>query len=256
MLLDERSREQHAHTLQSLSRKVPPVAGHHTFGSRTLGILGRTGCGKTTIVRLLARLYDPQAGRITVDGVDLREFRLQEVRARIAVVTQEVQFFGATIRDNLALFDRAVDDRQIEAALERLHLLPWLAAQPDGLDTVLASAQLALSAGEAQRLALARVLLRDPDIVILDEAAARLDPASEHEVEEALAALLVGRTGVVIAHRPRSVEKVDDILILERGRMVEYGPRRQLLADSDSRLHGLLALSTAAGVAPGAGAPD
>lgn len=234
--------------LRDLSLTVAP--------GRTLGILGRTGSGKTTIMRLLARLYDPQAGRITVDGVDLREFRLREVRARVAVVTQEVQFFGATVRDNLALFDAAVDDRRIEAALDRLHLLPWLAALPDGLDTVLASAQLALSAGEAQRLALARVLLRDPDVVILDEAAARLDPVSEHDVEEALAELLVGRTGVVIAHRPGSVEKVDDILILERGRMVEHGPRRRLLADPGSRLHGLLALGAAAGVSPGPGAPS
>ena len=232
--------------LRDLSLTIAP--------GRTLGILGRTGSGKTTIMRLLARLYDPQAGRITVDGVDLREFRLREVRARIAVVTQEVQFFGATVRDNLALFDAAVDDRRIEAALDRLHLLPWLAALPDGLDTVLASAQLALSAGEAQRLALARVLLRDPDVVILDEAAARLDPVSEHDVEEALAELLVGRTGVVIAHRPGSVEKVDDILILERGRMVEYGPRQRLLADPGSRLHGLLALGAAAGRSPGRGA--
>ena len=233
--------------LRDLSLTIAP--------GRTLGILGRTGSGKTTIMRLLARLYDPQAGRVTVDGVDLREFRLREVRTRIAVVTQEVQFFGATIRDNLALFDAAVDDRRIESALERLHLLRWLAAQPDGLDTVLASARLALSAGEAQRLALARVLLRDPDIVILDEAAARLDPVSEHEVEEALAALLAGRTGVVIAHRPRSVEKVDDVLILEGGRMVEYGPRQTLLADPGSRLHGLLALGAAAGVTPDPGLP-
>ena len=222
---------------------------------RTLGILGRTGSGKTTIMRLLARLYDPQAGRITVDGIDLREFQLRELRSRIAVVTQEVQFFGATIRDNLALFDAAVDDRRIEDAIGRLHLLPWLAAQPDGLNTVLTSAQLALSAGEAQRLALVRVLLRDPDIVILDEAAARLDPVSEQDVEEALAELLVGRTGVVIAHRPRSVEKVDDILILEDGRMVEHGPRQTLLADPGSRLHGLLTLSTAAVPASGAGEP-
>ena len=233
--------------LRDLSLTVAP--------GRTLGILGRTGSGKTTVMRLLARLYDPQAGRITVNGVDLREFRLRELRARIAVVTQEVQFFGATVRDNLALFDAAVDDRAIESALDRLHLLPWLAALPDGLDTVLASAQLALSAGEAQRLALARVLLRDPDVVILDEAAARLDPVSERDVEEALAELLVGRTGVVIAHRPGSVEKVDDILILERGRMVEYGPRQRLLADPGSRLHGLLALGAAAGVSPGPGAP-
>ena len=240
--------EQADPVLSDLSLTVAPA--------RTLGILGRTGSGKTSIMRLLARLYDPQSGRITVDGVDLREFRLRDLRARIAVVTQEVQFFGATVRDNLALFDAAVDDRRIEAALERLHLLPWLAALPDGLDTVLASARLALSAGEAQRLALARVLLRDPDIVILDEASARLDPASEHEVEEALATLLVGRTGVVIAHRPQSVEKVDDILILEQGRMVEYGARRRLLADPCSRLHELLALGAAAGVSPRPRAPS
>ena len=223
--------------LSDLSLTVAP--------GRTLGILGRTGSGKTTIMRLLARLYDPPVGRITVDGVDLREFRLREVRARIAVVTQEVQFFGATIRDNLALFNAEIDDRQIENALQRLHLLPWLAGLPDGLDTTLASAQLALSAGEAQRLALARVLLRDPDVVILDEAAARLDPVSEHEVEEALATLLVGRTGVVIAHRPRSVQKVDDILILDGGRVAEYGPRQALLSDPGSRLHDLLTLGTA-----------
>ena len=212
---------------------------------RTLGILGRTGCGKTTIMRLLARLYDPTAGRITVDGVDLRTFSRAAVRARVAVVTQEVQFFGGTIRDNLALFDDAVGDRRILAALERLHLLPWLAAQPDGLDTTLNSAQPGLSAGEAQRLALVRALLRDPDIVVLDEAVARLDPATEREVEQALHALLAGRTGVVIAHRPRSVEHVDDILILDRGCMVEYGPRRSLVANPASRLHELLALGPA-----------
>ena len=170
--------------LRDLSLTIAP--------GRTLGILGRTGSGKTTIARLLARLYDPDRGRVTVGGVDLRAFRLSVVRVRIAVVTQEVQFFGGTIRDNLALFDDAVFDDRIVHALDRLHLLPWLTAQPDGLDTILSSAQLALSAGEAQRLALARVLLRDPDIVILDEAAARLDPATEEEVERALKTLLEG----------------------------------------------------------------
>ena len=232
--------------LRDLSLTIAP--------GRTLGILGRTGSGKTTIARLLARLYDPDRGRVTVGGVDLRAFRLSVVRARIAVVTQEVQFFGGTIRDNLALFDDAVFDDRIVHALDRLHLLPWLTAQPDGLDTILSSAQLALSAGEAQRLALARVLLRDPDIVILDEAAARLDPATEEEVERALKTLLEGRTGVVIAHRPRSVEKVDDILILDGGRMVEYGPRQRLLSDPASRLHEMLTLVASPEAAGGAGA--
>ena len=209
---------------------------------RSLGILGRSGSGKTTVTRLLARLYDPSAGRVALNGVDLREYRLSAVRAGISVVTQEVQFFRGSIRDNLCLFDPTVDDRRLEAAFERLGLLSWLARQPAGLDTIISSAQLALSAGEAHRLALARAFLRDPDIVILDEAAARLDPVTEREVEHALKALLQGRTGVVIAHRLRSVEKVDDILVLEGGRIVEHGPRQALLDDPRSRLNELLAV--------------
>ena len=179
---------------------------------------------------------------MTLNGVDLREFRLSALPAGIAVVTQDVQFFRGTIRDNLCLFDAAIDDGRLQAACGRLGLLAWLSQQPAGFDTVISSAQLALSAGEAQRLALVRAFLRDPDIVILDEAAARLDPATEREVEHALKALLQGRTGVVIAHRLRSVEKVDDILILERGASVEHGPRQALLDDPRSRLNELLAL--------------
>jgi len=209
---------------------------------RVLGILGRTGSGKTTVTRLLARLYDPTAGRVTLNGVDLREFRLSALRAGIAVVTQDVQFFRGTIRDNLRLFDPAVGDGRLLQACDRLGMAPWLARQPEGLDTVISGAQLALSAGEAQRLAVARAFLRDPAIVVLDEAAARLDPATERDVQHALKALLAGRTGVVIAHRLRSVEKVDDVLILERGGMVEHGPRQALLDDPASRLNELLAL--------------
>ena len=192
------------------------------------------------MTRLLARLYDPSAGRVTLNGVDLREYRLPALRSGISVVTQEVQFFRGSIRDNLRLFDPTIDDRRLEAAFERLGLLPWLARQPAGLDTLISSGQLALSAGEAQRLALARAFLRDPAVVVLDEAAARLDPVTEREVERALAALLEDRTGVVIAHRLRSVEKVDDIMILEGGRIAEHGSRPALLDDPRSRLNELL----------------
>ena len=214
----------------------------HIEEGRSLGILGRSGSGKTTVTRLLARLYDPSAGRVTLNGVDLREYRLKALRSGISVVTQEVQFFRGSIRDNLRLFDPKIDDRRLEAAFDRLGLLPWLARQPAGLDTIISSGQLALSAGEAQRLALARAFLHDPSIVVLDEAAARLDPVTEGEVEHALEALLQGRTGVVIAHRLRSVEKVDDLLILERGTLVEHGPRQALLDDPGSRLNALLAV--------------
>jgi ABC-type multidrug transport system fused ATPase/permease subunit len=158
------------------------------------------------------------------------------------VVTQEVQFFRGSLRQNLTMFDPQVPDKRILAAIDRLNLTRWLAGLPAGLDTGLSSSSLALSAGEAQRLALVRLFLRGPSIVILDEAAARLDPATELEVESALQELLDGCTGIVIAHRLKSVEKADDILILENGCVREYGDRLALMADPDSELNELLRL--------------
>lgn len=209
---------------------------------RTLGILGRTGSGKTTVTRLLNRLYDPGAGNIFLNDTDLRSLRMQTLRSLVGVVTQEVQFFRGTLRQNLTMFDPQVPDERILAAIDRLNLTGWLAGLPAGLDTGLSSSSLALSAGEAQRLALVRLFLRGPSIVILDEAAARLDPATELEVESALQELLDGCTGIVIAHRLKSVEKADDILILENGCVREYGDRLALMADPDSELNELLRL--------------
>ncbi len=213
---------------------------------RVLGVLGRTGSGKTTLTRLLFRLYDVDAGAITFDGVDLRAAGLGELRRHVGLVTQDVQLFAATVRDNLTLFanyDPArpkIDDAQIAAALEALGLGPWLRGLPDGLDTLLESGGKGLSAGEAQLLALARVFLRDPRLVVLDEASSRLDPATEGVLEQALDRLLAGRTGIVIAHRLRTVQRADDILILEGGRVVEHGPRAALAADPGSRFYRLL----------------
>lgn len=209
---------------------------------QTLGIAGRTGSGKTTVARLLARLYDPDSGAVTLNGTDLREFALDALRRQIGVITQDVQFFRGTLRENLSMFDDAVEDQRIEAALTRLNLRSWLETQPQGLDTVVSGAQLALSAGEAQRLALARIFLRDPEIVILDEAVARLDPATEKEMEALLWELMQGRTSVVIAHKMSSIARVDHILILDRGEKQEYGPRQRLLDDPASRLNRLIAL--------------
>jgi ABC-type multidrug transport system fused ATPase/permease subunit len=203
-----------------------------------LGIVGRTGSGKTTLTRLIPRIHDPDAGAVCLSGVDVRDVRLAAVRGRIGLVTQEVHLFHASVRDNVTLFDDTVPAARVTAALETLGLGAWLRALPAGLDTVILTA--GLSAGQAQALTCARVLLRDPDIVILDEASSRLDPATERLVHRALGRLLEGRTGIVVAHRLETLALADNILVLEDGRVVEHGPRLGLAADPGSRFAGLL----------------
>jgi ABC-type multidrug transport system fused ATPase/permease subunit len=207
---------------------------------KVLGILGRTGSGKTTLTRLLFRLYDPDTGSIRLSGVDVHDVRLAELHRRVAIVTQEVQLFHATVRNNLALFDPAIGDERIMALLDEIGLMAWYRRLPAGLDTELTPGKGGLSAGEAQLLAFARVLLREPDVVILDEASSRLDPATEQLIERALARLFARRTGIVIAHRLATLARVDDILVMEDGRIAAYGPRQQLARDGQSRFHALL----------------
>lgn len=205
-----------------------------------LGLLGRTGSGKTTLTRLLFRLYDPARGVIRLGQTDLREARLAELRTTIGMVTQDVQLFHATVRDNLTFFDTGYDDTHITRALQTLGMGPWLESLPEGLDTMLAANGGGLSAGEAQLLAFARVFLKNPAVVILDEASSRLDPATEHLLERAIDTLLQGRTGIIIAHRLSTLKRADTLLSLEEGRMLEYGPRAQLAADSNSHFAYLL----------------
>ncbi len=207
---------------------------------RVLGVVGRTGSGKTTLTRLLPRFYDPQAGVVRLGGVDVRTVRIAAVRARIGLVTQEVHLFNASVRDNLTLFDDSVTDDRISAVLDTLGLAGWLRELPRGLDTSLGAGGAGLSAGQAQVLACARIFLRDPDVVILDEASSRLDPATERLVHAALGRLLDGRTGIIVAHRLATVAYADDILVLEDGQVREYGPRRALAADPTSRFAALL----------------
>jgi ATP-binding cassette subfamily B protein len=211
---------------------------------RVLGVVGRTGSGKTTLTRLLPRFYDPQAGAVRLGGVDVRSVRLAAVRARIGLVTQEVHLFNASVRDNLTLFDECVSDDRIIAVLETLGLADWLRGLPRGLDTPLGPGGVGLSAGQAQVLACARIFLRDPDVVILDEASSRLDPATERLVHTALGRLLAGRTGIIVAHRLATVAYADDILVLEDGRVREHGPRLALAADPTSRFAALLRVAT------------
>lgn len=204
-----------------------------------VGLLGRTGSGKTTVTRLLLRLYDPTAGSIMVGGVELRDAELAALRRQIGMVTQDVQLFRGSIRDNLTFFDDTVPEPRIWEALEALGLVEWCRALPQGLDTVIEGGG-GLSAGEAQLLAFTRVFLKDPGLVILDEASSRLDPVTERLVERAVAGLLRGRTGIIIAHRLSTVDRADTILILEQGAIAEYGPRHALVSDPASRFSQLL----------------
>ena len=200
-----------------------------------LGLLGRTGSGKTTISRLVFRLHDVTAGAVRVGGVDVRAARLDELRSRIGLVTQDVQLFEGTLRDNLTLFDRSLLDARLHDVLTELGLDEWLGRRPDGLDTLLGAGGSGLSAGEGQLVAMARVFLADPGVVVLDEASSRLDPATERFLEQAVSRLLDGRTGIVIAHRLATVERADRIAVLEAGRVVEAGRRADLADDPTSR---------------------
>jgi ATP-binding cassette subfamily B protein len=208
---------------------------------KVLGLLGRTGSGKTTLARLIVRLFDPSAGEIYIDNKLLSSIQIKYLREHIAYVTQDVQLFKATIRQNLTLFNDHISDEAILNAIGEIGLREWIASLPEGLDTVLDSSGGGLSAGEAQLLAFVRVFLRNPSLIILDEASSRLDPITEQLVEKAIDKLLENRTCIIIAHRISSVKRADNILILEDGKIAEQGERIALLEDRTSRFSQLLA---------------
>lgn len=220
-------------TLDGVDFHLPP--------GQALGLLGRTGSGKTTLARLLLRFYDPQAGEIRLGGVPIRDAKLRQLRRTVGLVTQNIELFQGTVRDNLTFYDPDIADDRIVRVLEELGLADWLRSLPDGLDTVLESGGGGLSAGEAQLLAFARVFLADPGLVILDEASSRLDPATEQRLEAAITKLLRGRTCIIIAHRLATVQRADSILILDNGQVAEFGSRETLAADPHSRFSRMLA---------------
>lgn len=207
---------------------------------KVLGLLGRTGSGKTTLTRLLLRFYDPTQGVIRLGDQSLRQMKQADLRQRVGMVTQSVQLFHASVRDNLTFFDPTVPDAQILDTLRDLGLWRWYSALPEGLDTKLSSGGGGLSAGEAQLLAFTRIFLHDPGLVILDEASSRLDPATEELIERAVDKLVQNRTAIIIAHRLHTVHRADEIMILDGGQILEYGPREQLANDPASRLSYLL----------------
>ena len=205
---------------------------------KVLGLLGRTGSGKTTMTRLLFQFYEPDMGQIRLGGTPIMKIHLDNLRQHVGLVTQDVQLFHATVRDNITLFNPAITDPQILAVIEDLGLSAWYQSLSEGLDTLITSG--GLSAGEAQLLAFARVFLKNPGIVILDEPSSRLDPATEQQIDRAVGKLLKNRTGIIIAHRLSTVQQVDEIIILEDGHIREHGEREQLVKEPDSRFSQLL----------------
>jgi ABC-type multidrug transport system fused ATPase/permease subunit len=212
----------------------------HIRAGRSVGIVGRTGSGKTTFSRLVLRLVEPTSGTVALNGVPITDIPMSELRHRVALVPQEVELFAGTLRDNVTLFDDTHSDAEVIEALEHAGLGALAAA---GIDRQLGAGGAGLSAGEAQLLALARVWLRDPDLVVLDEATARVDPDTERRLEEAVIELMRGRTTLVIAHRLSTLQSVDEIVVFDGGRIVEHGDRVDLVGDDASRFARLLAIA-------------
>ena len=198
-------------------------------GGKMYAIVGPSGSGKSTVVNLIPRLYDVLGGRVTVAGVDVRDFDLTYLRSQIGVVTQDSYLFNGTIRDNLLYAKEDATQEEIDAACYIANLSDFIAAQPDGYDTMVGNRGLKLSGGEKQRLSIARVILKDPKILILDEATSALDSITENAIQEALEALMEGRTSIVIAHRLSTILKADRILVVKDGVIAESGTHEELL---------------------------
>jgi subfamily B ATP-binding cassette protein MsbA len=196
----------------------------------TVAIVGRSGSGKSTLVSLLPRFHDPDSGTVLIDGIDIRKYRLTDLRNQLAMVSQDVMLVDATIRENIAFSAPAADAAAVQRAAQAAHVLEFADELPDGLETPIGERGALLSGGQRQRVAIARAILKDAPVLILDEATSALDAESEHLVQTALGELLRGRTTLVIAHRLSTIERADRILVMDEGRIVESGTHADLLA--------------------------
>ncbi|MFI1281412.1 ABC transporter ATP-binding protein [Streptomyces sp. NPDC020858] len=196
---------------------------------RSLAIVGETGSGKTTLSYLIPRLYDPTAGSVTIDGVDVRDLSFATLAAAVGVVSQETYLFHSTVADNLRFAKPDATDEELVAAARIAHIHDYLMSLPDGYDTVVGERGYRFSGGEKQRLAIARAILRDPPILVLDEATSALDTQTEQAVQEAIDAASAGRTTITVAHRLSTIRDADEIIVLDRGRIAERGTHDELL---------------------------
>lgn len=209
---------------------------------KSLALVGRSGSGKTTLVKLLTRFYDFNEGRIEVDGVNIGDLTLESLRRNIAIVSQHVVLFNGTVRENIAygMADEVTEEQLIEVAMAS-HAYEFISAFPKGFDTVIGENGVLLSGGQRQRIAIARALLKDAPILVLDEATSSLDTESERVIQSALDILMKNRTTIIIAHRLTTIEKADQIAVLDKGRIIELGSHKELLVKNGAyaRLHAM-----------------
>ncbi|MWC30457.1 ABC transporter ATP-binding protein [Paenibacillus sp. MMS18-CY102] len=196
---------------------------------KVTALVGSSGSGKTTIAHLIARFYEPQAGEITIDGYPLRQVSLASLRERLGIVSQDIILFNGSVRDNISYGKQDATEAELMAAARAANAHDFIEAFPDGYDTAIGERGVKLSGGQKQRISIARVILKNPELIILDEATASLDTESEHLIQEALGKLLRGRTCLVIAHRLSTIQQADNIHVLEHGSIVESGTHEQLL---------------------------
>ncbi|MGH8203261.1 MAG: ABC transporter ATP-binding protein, partial [Steroidobacteraceae bacterium] len=204
--------------------------GFRVAPGETVAIVGRSGSGKSTLVSLLPRFHDPDSGAVLIDGIDIRRYRLPDLRNQLAMVSQDVMLVDDTIRNNIAFSATGAGAEAVQRAAGAAHVLEFAEGLPQGLETPIGEHGALLSGGQRQRVAIARAILKDAPILILDEATSALDTESEHLVQTALNELLRGRTTLVIAHRLSTIERADRILVLDEGRIVESGTHAALLA--------------------------